>query len=86
MLWKTKDKRRPDPRYYRGHDLEVIHEVLKPKKGYCPACGAMWSAYPDHEELARKMHEETCPRLHRELIVVKGHDPHLTKYLKEGAL
>jgi hypothetical protein len=86
MLWKEKHKNRPDPRFARGQELDVVHEYLKPVREYCPACGQKWAVDPHRLELHRKLHAETCPRLHREIIVLRGNDPFVDKAIREGKL
>lgn len=81
MIFKFKDKKlRPS----RPLEIESVHEIVYPVPGHCPACGATWTASPDHAELAKKAHQDTCPALHRQLIVIRGNVPSFTKLLKDG--
>lgn len=82
MIFKFKDRHGVDPRIIKRRkalglealpEIEVSGpEVVYPGRVECPACGERLTTSPYlKKEDALRIHQSGCPRMRREIIVVK---------------
>jgi len=83
MFFKVKGKRGIDPRLIEKRKAQGLSplpeielaapEVIYPGRVYCPACGQKLTVSPYlKKEDALAIHQAGCPRMKREIIVVRG--------------